>query len=112
MLRFLGIILRVIRLEVSVYNVYITNQLQTTFVREVGGERGVKSVVEATVRSKEEHSQDFCPNNVHEFGLWLYARYSRKKLASIKKTGSILFVPDGLLKALYAVQGNRMPSGS
>jgi hypothetical protein len=29
-LRFLGIILRVLRLEVPVYNVYITNQLQTT----------------------------------------------------------------------------------
>jgi hypothetical protein len=40
-LRFLGIILRVRRLEVSVYNVYITNQFQTTFA-EVGG--GVKSV--------------------------------------------------------------------
>jgi hypothetical protein len=32
-LRFLGIILRVLRLEVSVYNVYITNQLQTTFAQ-------------------------------------------------------------------------------
>jgi hypothetical protein len=30
-LRFLGITLRVLRLEVSVYNVYITNQFQTTF---------------------------------------------------------------------------------
>jgi hypothetical protein len=30
-LRFLGIILRVLRLEVSVYNVYITNQFQITF---------------------------------------------------------------------------------
>jgi 1-acyl-sn-glycerol-3-phosphate acyltransferase len=28
--QFLGIILRVIRLEVSVYNIYITNQFQTT----------------------------------------------------------------------------------
>jgi hypothetical protein len=35
-LRFLGIILRVLRLEVSVYNVYITNQFQTTFSQ--GGE--------------------------------------------------------------------------
>ncbi len=34
---FLGIILRVFRLEVSVYNVYITNQFQTTFAQ--GGER-------------------------------------------------------------------------
>ncbi len=31
-LRFLGIILRVLRLEVSVYNVYITNQFPTTIV--------------------------------------------------------------------------------
>jgi hypothetical protein len=30
-LRFLGIILRVIRLAVSVYNVYMLNQFQTTF---------------------------------------------------------------------------------
>jgi hypothetical protein len=35
-----------------VYNVYITNQFQTTFVT-----------------SKEENSQDFCPNYVQEFGL-------------------------------------------
>jgi hypothetical protein len=43
----------------------------------------------------------------------MYARYLRKKQASFeKKTGLMLFVPDGLLKALYAVQGNGMPSGS
>jgi hypothetical protein len=36
-LRFLGIILRVLRLEVSVYNVYITNSFQTTFARGGGG---------------------------------------------------------------------------
>ncbi len=36
LLRFLGIILRVFRLEVSVYNVYITNQFQTTFARGEG----------------------------------------------------------------------------
>ncbi len=30
-LRFLGIILRVLKLEVSVYNVYIKNQFQPTF---------------------------------------------------------------------------------
>jgi len=38
LLRFLGTILRILRLEVSVYNVYITNQYQTTFAG------GVKSV--------------------------------------------------------------------
>ncbi len=36
----LGIILRVLRSEVSVYNVYITNQFQTTFAREGGGGGG------------------------------------------------------------------------
>jgi hypothetical protein len=36
LLRFLGIILRVLRLEVSVYNVYITNQFQTTFAHGWG----------------------------------------------------------------------------
>jgi hypothetical protein len=39
-LRFLGRILRVLRLEVSVYNVYITNQFQTTFAQKGGGEVG------------------------------------------------------------------------
>jgi hypothetical protein len=38
--------------------------------------------------------------------------YAKKKLVSFEKTGLMLFVPDGLLKALYAVQGNGMPSGS
>jgi hypothetical protein len=41
LLRFLGIKLRVLRLEVSMYNVYITNQFQPTFAQEGGG---VKSV--------------------------------------------------------------------
>ncbi len=35
-LRFLDIILRVLRLEVSVYNVYITKQFQTTFAQGRG----------------------------------------------------------------------------
>jgi hypothetical protein len=34
--RFLGIILRVLRLEVSVYNVNITNPFQTTFAKGRG----------------------------------------------------------------------------
>ncbi len=38
-LRFQGIILRVLRLEVSVYNVYITNQFQTTFAEGEGGSK-------------------------------------------------------------------------
>jgi hypothetical protein len=36
-------ILRFLRLEVTVYNVYIRNQFQTTFAEGVEGE-GVKSV--------------------------------------------------------------------
>ncbi len=52
-LRFLGIILRVLRLEVSVYNVYITNQFQTTLGWEEGG---VKPVNTGDCNSKEENS--------------------------------------------------------
>ncbi len=52
LLWFLGIILRVVRLEVPEYNVYITNQFQTTFAQ--GGE--VNPLVEVTVTSKEENS--------------------------------------------------------
>jgi hypothetical protein len=37
-LRFLGIFLRVLRLEVSIHNVYITNQFQTTFAQRGRGE--------------------------------------------------------------------------
>jgi hypothetical protein len=55
--------MRVLRLEASGYNVNITNQFQTTFAQGVGG---VKS---ATVNSKEENSQDFCPDYIQEFGL-------------------------------------------
>jgi hypothetical protein len=57
---FLGIILIIIRLEVSVYNVYTTNLFPTTFAQ---GEGGVKSVcrVEVTVNSKEESSKIFVP---------------------------------------------------
>ena len=60
-LRFLGIILRVLRLEVSVHNVYITNQFQTSFAQ---GRVGVKSLVEVTVNSKDENSWDVCPNYI------------------------------------------------
>jgi hypothetical protein len=41
-LKLQGLILRVLRLEVTVYNVYITNLFQTTFA--VGGSGRVKSV--------------------------------------------------------------------
>ncbi len=66
-LRFLAIILRGLRLEVSIYNVYTTNQFQTTFAQ---GGRGENPSVEVTVNSKEENSWDFCPKYVQEFGLW------------------------------------------
>ncbi len=42
-LRFLGIILGVLRLDVSVYNVHITNQCQTNFTQGGVGGGGVKS---------------------------------------------------------------------
>jgi hypothetical protein len=62
-LRFLGIILRVLRPEVSVYNVYSTNQFQTTFAQGRGEVKSVKSVSRGTVtvNSKEENSEDFIP---------------------------------------------------
>ncbi len=44
-LMFLGIILRVLRLAISVYNVYITNRSLTNFARGGGG---VNLVVEVT----------------------------------------------------------------
>jgi hypothetical protein len=50
--RFLGLILRVLRLEVFL-NVYISNQFQTTFAL---GWEGVKFVIEVTMNSKEENS--------------------------------------------------------
>ncbi len=53
-------------IEVSVYNVYITNQFQTTFAQEGGV---VNPRVEVTVNSKEENSEDFCPIYVQEFVL-------------------------------------------
>jgi hypothetical protein len=75
-MRFLGIILRVLRLEVSVYNIYITNQFQPTFAR---GEGEVKSVCRGDCEySKEENSEvfeDFCLNNVQEFGLWVQSQH-------------------------------------
>jgi hypothetical protein len=40
----MGIILRVLRLEVSVYNVYITNQFQITFAQGGWGGGGGESV--------------------------------------------------------------------
>ncbi len=50
----LGKISRVLRLKVSVYNMFITNQFQTTTFALEG--RGVKLGVEVTVISKEKNS--------------------------------------------------------
>jgi hypothetical protein len=54
-LRFPGIILKVLRLEDSVYNVYITNQFQATFAQGVWGGVNSIAIVEVTVNSKEEN---------------------------------------------------------
>ncbi len=43
----------VLRIEVSVYNVYITNQFQTTFAQDGGGG---KFVSRGDCESKEENS--------------------------------------------------------
>ncbi len=47
--------------------------LQTSFKPLLLGGGGgiVKSVVEMTVNSKEENSEDFCTNYNQEFGLWI-----------------------------------------
>jgi hypothetical protein len=50
--------LRVLRLEVSVYNVYITSQFQTTFAQGVGEGGPLKEVA---VNSKVENSEEFVP---------------------------------------------------
>ncbi len=57
-------ILRFLGLEVSVYNVYITNQCLVTFAQN--------PLVEVTVNSKEENPEDMCTNYVQEFALcWI-----------------------------------------
>jgi hypothetical protein len=61
-LRFLGIILRVLRLKFSVYNVYITNHFCS------GGGGGYNLLVEVTENSKEKN---FYSNYVQEFCLCL-----------------------------------------
>jgi hypothetical protein len=51
---FPGIILRILRLEVSVYNVYLTNQCQTTFAQGGGS-----NICSRGDRSKEENFKIF-----------------------------------------------------
>ncbi len=57
-LRFLGIILKLLKIEVSLYDVYITNHLQTTFAHggKGWGSKIQNPLVEVTVNSKEEKS--------------------------------------------------------
>ncbi len=59
--------MRVLKLYVSVYNVYITNQFQTIFAH---GGRGVKSIIVVTPNSKVENSSDFCLDFDQELCLW------------------------------------------
>ncbi len=54
-LRFVGVILTVLRLLLGGWGV---------------GGGGVKTLVEVTL-NKEKNSSDFCPNYVQEFGLWI-----------------------------------------
>jgi hypothetical protein len=88
-LRLLGINLRVLRLQFSVYNVYITNQFQTT----VAGGGVIKSLVEGTVNSRWENSQDFGPKYVKEFGLlsgvWRSNQRASKPVAATLILGRI-----------------------
>ncbi len=60
-LRFLGIILRVLRLEVSAFNVYITNSLNKTTFAQSGGGGLIYRLAEVTVNSKEETLKTFVP---------------------------------------------------
>jgi hypothetical protein len=70
---FLCIILRVLRLEVSIpKNVYIKNQFKTLLQKRGGG---------VTKNSEEENSQDFCPSYVQEFGLCLEKK--EKKMSTL-----------------------------
>ncbi len=81
-LRFLGILLRILKLEVSVYNVYITNQLQTTFAQ---GGWGVKSVstVELIVQG-EKHFVPITSKNSASVqywrSRWLHTLYHKTRI--------------------------------
>ncbi len=88
--RFLGIMLRVLRLEVIVYNVYITNQFQTTsFAGGGGGGDEVKSFVEVTVNSKEER-----PRIRHQYSIGEYweVRFENLNSRSNQSIYTMLFV--------------------
>jgi hypothetical protein len=51
--------------------------LQTSFKPFLlggGGGKDQNLLVKVTVNSKEEKSEDFCPNYAQEFGLWIRTR--------------------------------------
>ncbi len=74
-LRFLGIILRVLRLEVSIYNVYITNQFQATLLKKEG--EGVKSISRGDCEYQGGKLLRLCPNYVQEFCLCTVSHLAR-----------------------------------
>ncbi len=83
-LRFLGIILRVLRLEVSVHCLH-SKPLSKHFSSRG---RGVKSVVEVIVHSKEENSQDFCFNYVPESSLCMHRHTLHSSDCSVEHCNS------------------------
>jgi hypothetical protein len=77
-----GIILRVLRLEVSVYTMFT---LQTSFKPILP--KGGRGLVDVTVNNKEDNSEDFCPNYVQEFGLCSCSTTWRAVLACLYRQG-------------------------
>ncbi len=77
-LRFIGKILRVLRLEVSRYNVYITNQFQTTFARGGGGWLWIARRTFVSIKSKNSVSGDEL-TMIGEQQCWGTKRWTDKK---------------------------------
>ncbi len=105
-MRFLGIILRVLRLKVSVYNVYITNQFQATFAQRGGVSRG-------DCEKQGGKLLRLCPNYVQEFGLCILL-YIYTKVLTTKKTKVLLSLElliFSLAKQTYMAIGQSMGSG-
>jgi hypothetical protein len=89
--------LRVLRLEVSLYNVYISNQFQPLFFKGGRGGGGYNLLVEVTVNSKEENSKGFCPNYILEFGLWNTVHYPVINDRPLIHSASFQTVPANLI---------------
>ncbi len=64
--------MRVLRLDVPAFNVYITNQFQSIFSWGGGGGR-----VKTRKYRGDCEEENFCPNYVPEFGLWVEGRPRR-----------------------------------